>query len=153
MCVLVVWNNLENRELARTELKIGDYVEYKPDSAENYLLTMSTTGSSKNSSEGIKQSDFKWRVFNINDDGTVELISEKATENLAYFRDVIGYNNYVFLLNDICKKQYSNTELGVEARSINLLDIENKLSEKGIEERNSYKNSYGFTYGETNTYT
>lgn len=72
----------------------------------------------------------------------------KLPVELLTLNGAIGYNNAVFLLNDICKKHYSNSELGVTARSINLKDIEGFFSEEGIAKRNEY--NYGnYCYGDT----
>mgnify|MGYP000819332668 CR=1 FL=1 len=57
-------------------------------------------------------------------------------------------------MNEICKAQYSNKSLGVNARSINLLDMEKHLTSPGITARNAYQ--YGSStakYGKTKTYT
>ena len=55
-------------------------------------------------------------------------------------------------MNEICKAQYSNATLGVNARSINLLDMEKHLTaDKGIPARNAYTNAV--KYGTTKTYT
>lgn len=50
-------------------------------------------------------------------------------------------------MNEICKAQYSNKSLGVNARSINLLDMEKHLTAAGIAARNAYSNNvkYGTT--------
>ncbi|CDA59540.1 unknown [Clostridium sp. CAG:245] len=57
-------------------------------------------------------------------------------------------------MNEICKAQYSNKSLGVNARSINLLDMEKHLTAAGIAARNAYKyNSDTAKYGTTKTYT
>ena len=58
-------------------------------------------------------------------------------------------------MNEICKAQYSNKTLGVNARSINLLDMEKQLTAAGIKSRNEYnKGSSTYAqYGTTNTYT
>ena len=57
-------------------------------------------------------------------------------------------------MNEICKAQYSNATLGVEARSINLLDMEKQLTEAGITNRNAYQyDSSTAKYGATKTYT
>ena len=55
-------------------------------------------------------------------------------------------------MNEICKAQYSNKTLGVEARSINLLDMEKHLTTPGIAARNGYTGS-SVQYGKTKTYT
>ena len=54
-------------------------------------------------------------------------------------------------MNEICKAQYSNKSLGVNARSINLLDMEKHLTAAGIAARNGYTNGVQ-QYGKTKTY-
>ena len=62
-----------------------------------------------------------------------------------------GYNNGVYLLNDICKNRYGNASLGATARSLNIEDIESRMNSKGIAARNAYK--AGTTqYGTTKTF-
>ena len=56
----------------------------------------------------------------------------------------VGYNNAVFLLNDICKKQYSNHELGVSARSINIKDIEEHFTDEARTARDNKEASYPY---------
>ena len=53
-------------------------------------------------------------------------------------------------MNEICKAQYSNATLGVNARSVNLLDMEKHLTPTGITNRNAYTNEV--KYGTTKTY-
>ena len=136
------------------ELKIGDYVNYTYDKAENYVLTSATCGSSSNPAEGIPQTTgLKWRILNIDEaKGTVDLISENPTGTSVYFGNILGYNNGPYLMNEICKTQYSNKSLGVNARSINLLDMEKHLTAAGIAARNGYTNGVQ-QYGTTKTYT
>jgi len=63
------------------DIKIGDYVNYTYDTAENYVLTSATCGSSSNPADGIPQTTgLKWRILNIDEaNGTVDLISENPT--------------------------------------------------------------------------
>ena len=139
-----------------SKYKIGDYVNYTYDTAENYVLTSATCGSSSNPTDGIPQtSRLKWRILNIDEaNGTVDLISENPTGTEVYFSNILGYNNGPYLMNEICKAQYSNKSLGVNARSINLLDMEKHLTAAGIVARNVYKyNSDTAKYGTTKTYT
>ena len=139
-------------KITRDMLKIGDYIDYTPDSAQNYTLSSAYTGTTSNSSSGISQEDLNWRILNINEDGTIDLISSIPTSQTLYLRGSSGYNNGVFLLNDICQKLYSNSSLGTKARSIKLEDIEKLLNETG----NSKKFLTGATrvdLGETYTYT
>ena len=136
-----------------SKYKIGDYVNYTYDPAENYKITSATCGSSSNPADGIPQtSGLKWRILNIDEaNGTVDLISENPTGTSVYFSNILGYNNGPYLMNEICKAQYSNKSLGVNARSINLLDMEKQLTAAGIAARNAY--SSNVKYGTTKTYT
>lgn len=146
----------EKPKVDLSKYKIGDYVNYTYDTAENYVLTSATCGSSSNPTDGIPQtSGLKWRILNIDEtNGTVDLISENPTGTNVYFGNILGYNNGPYLMNEICKAQYSNKSLGVNARSINLLDMEKHLTAAGIAARNAYKDSSDTAkYGTTKTYT
>ena len=141
----------------RSFLRVGDYIAYNPDTAGNYMglgtSTSEKAGSSSNPAAGIPQdTTLKWRVMNINDDGSVDLVSAAPIATNVYFQGSLGYNNGVLLLNDLCKSQYSNSALGVTARSIDLEDIEKKFNSTGINARNTYNNG-NKTYGQTQTYT
>ena len=130
-------------------LEIGDYVAYTPDSASSYSLSSSYSGYSRN--QTISQQSFKWRVLSVNDDGTVDLISETPTSTSIIFSGAVGYNNVVYLLNDISASLYSNDSLGVTARSINIEDIENHMTSAGLGYVHSYASSVA--WGQTKTYT
>ena len=137
-----------------SKYKIGDYVNYTYDTASNYVLTSATCGSSSNPTDGIPQTTgLKWRILNIDEaNGTVDLISENPTGTNVYFQGALGYHNGPYLMNAICEAQYSNKSLGVNARSINLLDMEKHLTAAGIAARNGYTNGVQ-QYGTTKTYT
>ena len=143
----------EKPKVDLSKYKIGDLVNYTYDPAENYKITSATCGSSSNPADGIPQTTgLKWRILNIDEaNGTVDLISENPTGTSVYFGNILGYNNGPYLMNEICKAQYSNKTLGVNARSINLLDMEKHLKPDGITARNAYTNSV--KYGTTKTYT
>ena len=146
----------EKPKVDLSKYKIGDYVNYTYDTASNYVLTSATSGSSSNPADGIPQTTgLKWRILNIDEaNGTVDLISENPTGTNVYFQGALGYNNGPYLMNEICKAQYSNKSLGVNARSINLLDMEKHLKAAGIAARNAYKESSDTAkYGTTKTYT
>ena len=137
--------------VAKNNLKIGDFVEYTPDSADAYSVQGAYSGLSGDQS--ITQDDLKWQILNINDDGTIDLISKNSTNQTLSLQcgNAVAYNNGVFLLNDICKKLYSNNNLGIVARSIKREDIEKHLSEEGI--NNIYNfNSGANSYGKQRTY-
>ena len=126
---------------------IGQYVNYTYDTSGTGL---SPSESGIDYGYGISQTNgMKWRIFNINDEtGKVELISEKATNEVVRISDAVGYNNAVYLMNHLCEVLYSNRRLGITARSINLKDFESNFTEAALKLRN--ENSEG--YGNSQTY-
>ena len=139
----------------RTGIEVGDYVNYTYDEkTEGYNLLAIESGHTSDQIVNQK-SGMKWRILNVHLDGTVDLIGDiSSSDQTIYFRGALGYNNGVYLLKDICKELYSNSTLGVEARSVNLEDIESQMNEEGIATRDAYTNSSsGTQYGNTKTYT
>ena len=135
----------------RTGLKVGDYINYKPDTEDGKTYSLLSTQSGYRSDQTIAKETLNWRILKIKDDGSIDIISN-PTSNTVYFRGSLGYNNGVYLLNDICKELYSNTTKGITARSVNLKDMESWLTDAGKTARNEYTNS-NVKYGETKTYT
>ena len=132
------------------KIQIGDSVNYTYDSVSSYSLSSTYSGYS---SDQIAQTiGLTWKVLNVDkENDTVDIISTNPTSSTVYFADILGYNNGPYLMNEICKSQYSNKTLGVNARSINLLDMEKHLTPTGITNRNAYTSSV--KYGTTKTYT
>lgn len=95
----------------------------------------------------------RWQILSINSDKTVTLISETTTNQEVYFQGALGYNNGTLLINDICNKLYSNHSLKIEARTLNIDDIESQMNEAGISARDTFTNSSASQYGSTHTYT
>ena len=116
----------------RDSLKIGDYVDYTPDTASAYSLPNTVSGCSSNQTINQEKS-LTWQILSINDNGTIDLISSNQTTQRVKLKGALGYNNGVYLLHDICKKQYSNNSLGTTARSINMEYIESKMNSQGRE--------------------
>ena len=139
-------------------LKVGDYVNYTPEVEETTYgvekLGPDITGSSNNKSAITQDSSMKWKILNIDASGRVDLISEMPTSQSVYFSGVRGYNNGVYVINDICRSLYSNSSLGIEARSLDLKDIEDQMNDAGITARDEYNknSSSGAQYGKTKTY-
>ena len=75
-----------------------------------------------------------------------------SSQSSVYFRGSTGYNNGVYLLNDICKSRYGNASLGATARSLTIEDIESRMNATGIAARNGYK-AGTVQYGTTRKYT
>ena len=150
--VSVEVNQFKNSILNDINIKIGDSVNYTYDPAGSYSLSSTYSGSSD---QTIAQTTgLTWKVLNVDKENyTVDIISTNPTSSTVYFKNILGYNNGPYLMNEICKAQYSNKTLGVEARSINLLDMEKHLTADGITARNAYQyDSSTAKYGTTKTY-
>ena len=150
--VSVEVNQFKNSILNDINIKIGDSVNYTYDPAGSYSLSSTYSGSSD---QTIAQTTgLTWKVLNVDKENyTVDIISTNPTSSTVYFKNILGYNNGPYLMNEICKAQYSNKTLGVNARSINLLDMEKHLTADGITARNAYQyDSSTAKYGTTKTY-
>ena len=152
--VSVTVNQFKNSILEDINIKIGDSVNYTYDPAGSYSLSSTYSGCSRN--QTIAQTTgLTWKVLNVDkENDTVDIISTNPTSSTVNFYNILGYNNGPYLMNEICKAQYSNKTLGVNARSINLLDMEKHLTSPGITARNAYQyDSSTAKYGKTKTYT
>ena len=139
-------------EINLDDVQIGDSVNYTYDTASSsYTLESKYSGYSSN--QTIAQTTgVTWKVLNVDkENDTVDIISTNPTSSTVNFYNILGYNNGPYFMNEICKAQYSNKTLGVEARSINLLDMEKHLTADGIKARNAYTSIV--QYGKTKTYT
>ena len=149
--VSVTVNQFKNSILEDINIKIGDSVNYTYDPASSsYTLELKYSGYSSN--QTIAQTTgLTWKVLNVDkENDTVDIISTNPTSSTVNFYNILGYNNGPYYMNEICKAQYSNKTLGVNARSINLLDMEKHLTADGIKARNAYTSNV--KYGTTNTY-
>ena len=97
-------------------LQPGDYINYTYDTVtENYSLPAIHSGYTND--QTISQTTgLKWQILNIDTEKkTIDLIANISDDNLTttkvHFSGALGYNNGVYFLNDICKKQYSNSNL------------------------------------------
>ena len=147
--VSVTVNQFKNSILENINIKIGDSVNYTYDSAGSYSLSSTYSGSNQTIAQ---TTGLTWKVLNVDkENDTVDIISTNPTSSTVTFANILGYNNGPYLMNEICKAQYSNKSLGVNARSINLLDMEKHLTAAGIAARKAY--SSNVKYGTTKTYT
>lgn len=131
-------------------IEIGDYVDYTYDTAGVYTLTEDVSGYDEGDQTIAQATGLKWRVLDIDyRNKTLDLITEIPTASDdttdVYFEGKEGYNSAVTVINEICEKQYSNSELKIKARSINIEDIENQFSKEGREAKNKYAVKYGET--------
>lgn len=94
-------------------LKLGDYVEMTPTSTS---YTIPTTLTAYSSSQTIKPSELSlWRVINIKEDETIEMVSEYVSSTDVNFYGAAGYKKLVEGLNTIAA-QYANSKYTVATR-------------------------------------
>ena len=87
-------------------LTLGDYVKMTPTKS-SYTTDTSKTG--YDSTQTINPQELNlWRVISLNDDGTVDMVSEYVSSTLIYFEGQTGYLNFVGYLN-VLAKQYENS--------------------------------------------
>jgi len=88
--------------------------------------------------------------MSVNNDGTLDLISDKPTSEPIRLSGAVGYNNAVYLLDEASSKLYSNSELATEARNIKVEDYEEKMNSAGKSAINNFnENGASMKYGET----
>ena len=92
---------------SNSPFQVGDYIDMTPTAT---TFTPNTTYTGYNSTQSaMNPSELNvWRVIKINSDCTVEVVSEYVSSVNVYFRDKVGYMNYIWYLNEIAK-QYANT--------------------------------------------
>ena len=128
-------------EKQREGIKVGDYINYSPDeNIEGYSsdkLNQDVTGSGNNVNT-IIQDKLDWQVLRIYKDGSIDLIGSPTSQTI-HFYGANGYNNGVYIMNNICEELYSRPSAGIIARSINYEDLENWLTDAGknIRDNNS----------------
>ena len=115
--------------------------EKAEDGTDAYSLLESGTGKSFNISS--------WKVLSLDKEtGKVELVPSSLATGKVYLGEAQGYNNGVKLLNDACSNLYGNSKKGITARSINIKDIEDYMTETAVAEAHSYVNiNSNITYG------
>lgn len=113
-------NNYVEHTLA-TDVKVGGYIEYIPDSAE-YTTDSEKTG--YNSQTLKTATNTKWKVLYANKrTGEVLLTTDEPVNDGTYLKGIRGYLNGASELNKICEELYSNKKLGITARSMTITDL------------------------------
>ena len=125
-------------------IKVGDYVAYTPTGEASYPVdgTYSGTGTE----QVINKESLNWRVLDITDDGKVRLISANPTEAEVELKGANGYNNAVYLLDELCNTLYKGEN--ATAKSLKIEDIQNKMN-LSVWDYNNYSR-YGATYNPSN---
>ena len=97
----------------KNTLALGDYISYTPTKT-SYTTDTAYTGYTE--TQTINPSELNlWRVISLNQDGTVDIISENVSSTDVYFRGQTGYQNFVGYLN-VLAKQYENSNQTVGSR-------------------------------------
>ncbi len=136
--------------------KVGEIVSYTPDTpSTGYDLSTAKSGYSSAQTIDGTYGPTTWKIMEVDKNGNITKLLGIGSKDV-YFRGSTGYNNGVYLLNDICKSRYGNASLGATARSLNIEDIESRMNSNGIAARNGYKagtTQYGTTRKYTGSYT
>ena len=141
-----------NQYKVDTSALIGKIVSYTPDTpSTGYDLSEAKSGYYKAQTIDDTYDPTTWKIMEVDENGNITKLLGIGSKDV-YFRGSTGYNNGVYLLNDICKSRYGNASLGATARSLNIEDIESRMNATGIAAKNGYKS--GTTqYGTTRKYT
>ena len=135
--------------------KVGEIVNYNPDTpSTGYDLSTAKSGYSSAQTIDGTYDPTKWKIMEVDGNGNITKLFgvPNSSQSKVFFMGSIGYNNGVYLLNDICKSRYGNASLGATARSLNIEDIESRMNATGIAARNAYK-AISTQYGTTRKYT
>ena len=139
------------------KVKVGDYVEYIPDTAE---YTTDTNNTGYTSAQTFKTQTKDWRVVYKNTETGEVLLTTNGIVNdgtgekndKMYLRGTKGYFRGPTELNNICKALYSNSSLGITARSMTIEDLNkacNYVPSEPTERYAYYPNGTTFTEGDT----
>ena len=148
-----------NQYKAVASALIGKIVDYKPNTPNTgYDLSTAKSGYSSAQTIDSKYDPKVWKIMEVDENGNITKLFgvPSSSQSSVYFNGSTGYNNGVYLLNDICKSRYGNTSLGATARSLTIEDIESRMNSTGIAARNAYKAGtvqYGTTRKYTGSYT
>ena len=132
------------------KVKVGDYLEYIPDTAE---YTTDTNNTGHTSAQTLNTETKDWRVLYVNSEtGEVLLTTNGIVNDGTYLRGTKGYFRGQTELNNICKALYSNSSLGITARSMTTEDLNKACNYTPSEPTTRYAYyPYGTTFAEGNT--
>ena len=145
-----------NQYKVNTSALIGKIVSYTPNTpSTGYDLSTAKSGYSSAQTIDSTYDPTTWKIMEVDENGNITKLLGIGSKDV-YFNGSKGYNNGVFLLNDICKSRYGNASLGATARSLTIEDIESRMNGAGIAARNAYTSGtvqYGTTRKYTGSYT
>ncbi len=138
--------------------KVGEIVSYTPNTpSTGYDLSTAKSGYRVAQTIDGTYDPTTWKIMEVDENGNITKLFGVPSDSQSKvgFGNSKGYNNGVYLLNDICKSRYGNASLGATARSLNIEDIESRMNSNGIAARNANKgyNNNSIQYGTTKTFT
>ena len=125
-------------------LEVGSTVSYDPSGtytwdADYYASDTATYSDIELDSSTNDYNLNEWKVLNIDQTtGKVELVPTTQTTGTVTLQGAQGYNNAVKLLNEACNALYGNSSKGITARSLNVKDIEDKMTKTAKETIKNY---------------
>lgn len=136
----------QNENSLAKAVKVGDYIEYKPDKLDdNALATLKNnlknySGASDNTTNSAiaRDDSLRWRVLDIDEKtGAVRLISATPTSSTVTLEGYNGYNNAVKLLDDACSTLY-NSKLATKVQNLKIEDITKHMTTQPTEDTTEY---------------
>ena len=136
----------QNENSLAKAVKVGDYIEYKPDKLDdNALATLKNnlknySGASDNTTNSAiaRDDSLRWRVLDIDEKtGAVRLISATPTSSTVTLEGYNGYNNGVKLLDDACSTLY-NSKLATKVQNLKIEDITKHMTTQPTEDTTEY---------------
>ena len=137
-------------------LNVGDYVEYIPDTGE---YTTDTNNTGYTSAQTFKTQTKDWRVLYKNTETGEVLLTTNGIVNdgtgekndKMYLEGTKGYLRGTTELNNICNALYSNSSLGITARSMTIEDLNKACNYTPSEPKRYAYYPYGTTFAEGDT--
>ena len=125
-------------------IEVGDYVSYEPEGMDSYVV--SGTYSGTGADQTITKETLNWRVLDKTKDGKVRIISDGETKSTVKLQGANGYNNCVYLLDELCNTLYKSSNSS--AKNLKVEDIQDKMN-LTVWNYNNFE-GYGRTYNPTN---
>ena len=122
----------------------GDYVAYTPTGLESYVVNGNYSGTGMN--QTVTKEELNWRVLDKTQEGKLRLISATPTETTVKLQGANGYNNAVYILDELCNTLYKGEN--ATAKSLKIEDIQNKMNLSVWNYNNAA--SYGSTFNPSN---
>ena len=134
--VMAKWATIKPVEnlISSNGIQIGDYVNYTPYTESNTYKTKTTGDLDTGISEQTltRTEGTVWRVIKVDSTKNEIIITPTDvvnTDTKLKLYGAPGYINHKNILNDVSDKLYSNTQLGLTARSMILEDLDYTISD------------------------